>query len=491
MSSKFHFFTKIAAILPVSEEEWLIEFDDFKTKSFTFVIVCCGLVSTNPNIIKIAGNTLFEANGGTIIHSSQRRSNDIFKGKNVMVIGNGKSAVDAAAAAAEVAKENGTKPPIQLARRQTWYVPRYILGLIQYKWAFHSRIGSALLPRYFETTSLFLRLLHFLLTPVKWFMWRLVEIILLMQFRLPYRIWPKMGTVSQAALENSVLITDECHLRRLRKGEIDMRIGTVDRLQPGKAVLSDGRVEDVDVIVLATGWKLAFELFMDGDSIFSGLDYSKDGLDFCGDGLWLYRNILPCGFKGMAFVGSNTLTFMNIYTSYIQAYWLAQLLAGGRRWPEEDHMKQTVEREKVFKRKLYPECDMRGSSIELYMQHYHDVLFREMKARKPFNCLIRPIADLIIPVLPSTMKGCLEPEPKMGETKKGSSEAKSKKKDGKSALAVDKSDKTASSSNSDKQSSHSENSANERRSSSDNISVHSTDLWIKNCEGANETVAEA
>ena len=39
----------------------------------------------------------------------------------------------------------GTALPLQVARRQMWYVPRYLLGLLQYKWAFHTRLGSALL----------------------------------------------------------------------------------------------------------------------------------------------------------------------------------------------------------------------------------------------------------------------------------------------------------------------------------------------------------
>ena len=188
-----------------------------------------------------------------------------------------------------------------------------------------------------------------------------------------------------------------------------MRIGSVERLEPGRAILSNGTVEEVDVIILGTGWNLSYDKFMNSDTIFAGLDFGKDCLDFANDGLWLYRNILPAGFKGMAFVGANTLTFMNIYTSYIQAYWLAQLLAGDRPWPERAHMKETIAREKAFKRKYYKESEMRAASIEAYMQHYHDVLFREMKARKPFNCLVRPLADLFVPVLPSVMKDCLEP----------------------------------------------------------------------------------
>jgi dimethylaniline monooxygenase (N-oxide forming) len=409
MASKFRFNTVVSDVLCTSESNWIVEYDGLKTRRFTFVIVCNGLVSSKPNFPILEGAETFKNNGGVIIHSSERREDLNLEGKRVLVIGNGKSAVDAAWAAAEAAQASGGLPPIQLARRQTWYVPRYILGILQYKWAFHTRIGSTLLPRYYETTHPFLKLLHAVFSPIKWILWRVVELLLLAQYRLPMRLWPKLGTVVNASLETSALITDEPHLRLLRNGSIDMRIGTVRRLEAHKAILSDGREEPVDIIILGTGWNLSYDQFMSSGSIFSGMDFDKDALKIESDGLWLYRNILPVGFKGMAFVGANTLTFMNIYTSYVQAYWLAQLLAGKRPWPEEAHMKDTIQREKDHKRKYYRNGEMRAASVECYMQHYHDVLFREMKARKPFNCLIRPIADLLVPVLPCTMKGCLEP----------------------------------------------------------------------------------
>jgi dimethylaniline monooxygenase (N-oxide forming) len=409
MRSKFQFGNKIVAILCNSEKEWIIEFEDFTTESFAFVIVSSGLVSMKPHTVNFPGTQAFLAGGGQILHSSERTSNDVFVGKRVIVVGNGKSAVDAVSAASDVAILNGTSPPIQLARRQTWYVPRYILGVIQYKWAFHTRLGSALLPTYYDTAIL-LKFLHFLFSPLKWILWRLVELILLCQFRLPYRLWPQMLTIEATAVENSVLITDESHLRRLRRGEVDMRIGIIERLKAGKAIFQNGTEEEVDVIVQATGWSLAFDKVIDEDSILAGLDFMTEGLDFCEDGLWLYRNILPASFRGIAFVGSNTLTFMNIFTSYVQAYWLAQLLVGERPWPKRSIMKAAVEKDKAFKRKYYRNSEMRGASIEAYMQHYHDILYREMNARKAFPCcLIRPIADLVVPVIPYLMQGCLEP----------------------------------------------------------------------------------
>lgn len=420
MRSHFQFKKTVKNISCRSETDWVVELDDSTKESFTFVIMCSGLVSVKPNMIDLPGSAEFVKAGGTILHSSERRTGTtMLEGKRVLVIGNGKSAVDAALAASEANKKcsnnSTTKPPIQLARRQIWYVPRYILGFLQYKWAFHTRIGSLLQPAYYETPALF-GVIHLLFFPVKWLLWRVVELLLLGQYRIPYRLWPSLLTIETAALDTSLLVTDETHLNKLRNGDIDMRIGTIQSLKPGKVVLNDGSEENVDVIIQATGWNPGYTTMIDADTLMKGVKTTtKDGsLDVADDGLWLYRNVLPSGFRGLAFVGSNTLTFINIYTSYIQAYWLAGFLANERAWPDHAHMADTVEREKAFKKRLYPSGNMRGASVELYMQDYHDVLFKEMKARKPFHWMVRPLADLFVPVLPAVMKGCLEPTNKEG-----------------------------------------------------------------------------
>lgn len=95
------------------------------------------------------------------------------------------------------------------------------------------------------------------------------------------------------------------------------------------------------------------------------------------DGLWLYRNILAPDVPEMAFVGANCLTFMNMYSSYVQAHWLVRLMAGDREYPTKKHMNNTIAREKAFKRRLYPDCPIRAASIEAFMQHYHDILIHE------------------------------------------------------------------------------------------------------------------
>ena len=332
---KFKFDQRIEDIRKNADNEWFIEFYDGKVEAFSYVIICTGIVSVKPKIIDIPGREQFEWNGGEIIHSSQRRDDAWFKGQKVLVIENGKSAVDAVSIAARNVKDNGTKPPIQAARRATWYVPRYL------------------------------------------------------------------GTILRVLSTSRSLLQTKSTCKSSRKREIDMLIATVERLEPRKAFLSTGAEEEVDVIVMATGWELGFDTFMDKHSVLDNLLES--------DGMWLYRNVLPTNLKGVAFVGPHTLSFMNIYTSYIQAYWLAGFMSKERPWPKRAHMEETIRCEEAFKRKYYPEHVLRGASVEAYMQHYHDVLFREMGARKPFNSLIRPMADLLVPMVPFVMKGMLEP----------------------------------------------------------------------------------
>jgi Flavin-binding monooxygenase-like len=217
--------------------------------------------------------------------------------------------------------------------------------------------------------------------------------------RLPYRIWPALGTLdTDGSLSVPLLVTDERHMVPVRRGEIDMRICQVTRLEPGRAHLSTGDVVDVDMIVMGTGWKLDYS-FLDDTTVRSKLDLGADGL-------WLYRNILPPQVRGLAFVGANCLTFMNMYTAYVQAFWLAELLSGGREWPAEKVMTNSIAKEKAFKRKLYPMCPIRAASVEAYMQQYHDLILVEQGIDPHVysgNGILSFLQNTCCAILPETM----------------------------------------------------------------------------------------
>lgn len=391
----FQFQTTVSNITKHTDNTWTIDLqhkeEKVRAKRFDFVIICTGIFSATPNIVKIKGSEEFLQAKGQIIHTSQWTSLDQLKGQRVLIIGNGKSAADVAIAAAQVA----SNPPIQMIRRQTWYVPRCLFPFTY--WVAHSRIVSALLPRHYEDTSWISRLMHPFCYPLKCFVWRLMELTFLLLLRLPFRVWPQCGTMSAEALGIPVLVTDARHLEPLRRGGIDMRVGHVEELYGSKeARLSTGARVPVDLVVLGTGWKSDFSC-LDETTVAAKLEWADDGL-------WLYRNILAPNLAGIAFIGSNTLTFMHIYTSYVQAYWLVGMMSGRGCLPTVHEMRDAIERDQAFKRRYYPECPLRGASIEAYMQHYNDLLWLEMGLRtKVHTGWFGWFFNWWGPVLPATM----------------------------------------------------------------------------------------
>jgi dimethylaniline monooxygenase (N-oxide forming) len=398
ISDKFKFGVTVNNVIKKGNGDWTV-ISSKGTETFAYVIICTGIFSNKANILNIPGIEEFKYAGGSIEHTSTWATREQLVEKKVLVIGNGKSAADVAICAALLAKAAGTTPPIQTIRKQSWYAPRVML---KFKWAFHSRLVSALLPRYFESTTIVAKVLHTLAYPIKWILWRILELVFLVLLRLPVALWPRMGTLdTESSLSISLLVTDDRHLIPIRSGEIDMRICEVQKLSPGHAHLSTGDTVPVDMIVMGTGWQIDYK-FLDKATVASKLDFAEDGL-------WLYRNMLAPKLDGIAFVGANTLTFMSIYTSFVQAFWLTGLLAGHRDYVSEKDMSNCIAREKEFKRRIYPYSALRGASIEAYMLHYHDILFAEQGINPHvYSGILAPLLNVVMPIMPETMADSFE-----------------------------------------------------------------------------------
>src|SRR5262249_33740774 len=89
---------------------------------FDFVVVCNGVFAT-PQIPKFPGEEAFRANGGIVVHSSQLLDTVALEGRDVVVVGFGKSALDIAEAALAKARSSTI-----VCRRVPWRVPHRVLG---------------------------------------------------------------------------------------------------------------------------------------------------------------------------------------------------------------------------------------------------------------------------------------------------------------------------------------------------------------------------
>jgi hypothetical protein len=94
---------------------------------------------------------------------------------------------------------------------------------------------------------------------------------------------------------------------------------------------------------------------------------------------------------------------MDVYMAHIQAYWLLGLLTGEREHPSDETMLASIAAEKASTWGRCPSCPIRGASIEAFIEHYHDILFRERGIHpKVYGGMVAPILNFFSPLMPET-----------------------------------------------------------------------------------------
>ena len=132
------------------------------------MVVATGMYGWPPHIPLARGTDKFK---GEILHSCTFTDKEVAKGKNVLVVGGGKSAVDNAVAAAKTGKSSTL-----LFRTPHWPVPRDLCFLLPFKWGTYSRFGHFMLPPHYAMNA-FMQYFHAIMRPVKWIWWRVVELV--------------------------------------------------------------------------------------------------------------------------------------------------------------------------------------------------------------------------------------------------------------------------------------------------------------------------
>jgi dimethylaniline monooxygenase (N-oxide forming) len=339
-------------------------------EEFDFVVVATGMYGWPPHIPTVRGQDQFK---GQIAHSCTFQDATVCKGKKVVVVGGGKSAIDNAVAAAK----HGEKSTL-VYRSPHWPVPRYLLDLVPFKWGTYSRFGHFMLPTHYEVSNL-AWYMHSLLTPIKWTWWRIVELMFRFQFRLPSEMVPKTPIEVDVFTGGQILTYEFRDM--LKKGEVDAKKGSLEKMTEKSVILQDGTEIEADVVVFGTGFTKHYDLL---DRLLQNrLDKEKDGL-------YLYRNVIPPRLPNIAFVGAEVSTFNNILTHGLQAEWLSRVIDGQIHLPSEGGMTMHVEKEQAWKRSWMPPTSARASIFQLHMMKYHDRLLKDMgenHRRKGVNIL--------------------------------------------------------------------------------------------------------
>lgn len=362
---------------------------------FDFVVVCTGLYSNKPHLPTFAGQDQFR---GSVLHISQLQDRNQLRGKRVAVIGFGKSATDAALESSAVAEQTNI-----IYRQTHWPVPPLLLNILPFKWAMLNRLTSALIPPYYRASPLE-RYLHTVGKPLVWGWWRIVERLLIAQYRLGSRRNTRPNLVPKAPIEfdafgESVMLPREAFYRQLRSGQIVPIEAEIEAFAQHALHLSNGTVLDIDTVVLATGWEADYGYLA---------PEIRAALKFADDGLYLFRQMVHPDLDALAFVGyASTVT--SVLTYNLQARWLADLLDGRHRLPPTSEMHRNIAALQAWKRHIMPPSKGRAARLLLHMLHYHDELLEDvgvspLRKRGVFG----PFKEVFAPYQPSDYRDVVE-----------------------------------------------------------------------------------
>ena len=237
---------------------------------------------------------------GVQTHAHGYRDAEAFRGRRVLVVGMGNSAMDIAVDASHVARG----PVLLSARRGVHIVPKYLFGRPS------DATGGALavLP------------------------WRARQRVAETMLRLAVGRPQDYGLPAPAGglFQNHPTISDTI-LHRLTHGEVEARPG-VDRLDGDRVVFTDGTADPVDVIVWATGYRVSIP-FLSRE--LTGGDPER---------LPLYKRVFHLDDPSLAFVGLMQSTGAALPIVEAQAKLAAAYFSGAYALPPPAERRRAVAR---------------------------------------------------------------------------------------------------------------------------------------------------
>lgn len=302
---QIRFRTRVERVEPAARGAWRVTLGDGSSHLYRAVIVANGHL-WDPRWPSFPGQF-----SGDVIHSHHYRTATPYEGKRVLVVGIGNSAVDIAV---DVCKHAAAT--LLSTRRSAWIMPKYIMGIPSDRW-------SAFLGRKLKLPT----------RAVRAIMQRLMFVAVGDQARYgvprpQHPIWREHATLSQELLPYV--------------GHGWIRIKPDIRMLDGDHVrFTDGSREPVDAIIHATGYRTSFP-FLD-PALFS----PEHGPPT------LYRRIAAPDLPGLYFAGLVQPIGPTIPLVEVQGRWLAALLSGAMKLPDEATMRREVERNAELRRRRY------------------------------------------------------------------------------------------------------------------------------------------
>ena len=377
-----------STILEKESEQWTVTSIHAGTKTtetFDYLVVCNGIFS-QPVVPEFEGAEAFISQGGHILHSSEFHHVEEAKGKNVVVVGYGKSACDIAQAVCAVASNT-----VVVARQLIWKVPKKLLNILNYKYLLLTRLGEGLFK--YRTLRGIEKFLHGSGQPLRNAMLAQVQQVT-RQCRLKQlNLLPEQSF--EAIARSTVSLSTDGFYKSVASGKLQVKKNTavsrIIQIEGQSFVeLDTGELILVDMIICGTGWTQGVPFFFES--------LNEKIVDTHGN-FRLYRSIVPVGIPNLAFNGYNSSLFSPL-SCEMGALWIAVLINRSIKLPTGARQNEIIDQRLDWMERFTEGKHAKGTNIIPFSLHYIDELLADM--RISLNPLVR-LKQWLLPINPSDL----------------------------------------------------------------------------------------
>lgn len=380
--------TEVVRARPGDGPAWTLTVRDLDSGAeseevFDHLVVANG-VFCEPAMPEFLGAEEFAAAGGRVLPGTAFHDVEDARGRQVVVLGYGKTACDIAAAVSDTAA--GTTI---VARQLVWKVPRKVAGVLNFKHLLLTRLGESLF-RYVRLRGVE-KVIH---GPLDGLRRRLLDSlgpVSTRQFGLADLDLVPRGRFEDI-VRGAIGLTTDGFYERVRSGALTVRRDrTISRLLEKDGAphveLDDGSVIPADLLVCATGFR-------------QGVPFLDEALaarltDDRGNYL-LYRQVLPVDVPDLSFAGYNS-SFFSPLNAEMAAVWIAARLAGRLELPDREAMRAHVDAQLAFMDAATNGHHCHGTKIIPFSLHNVDEVLDDLGLNLPRHVRARQWLGVIDP----------------------------------------------------------------------------------------------
>lgn len=365
LTDKIKLCTEVVSVEQRTTGGWVINTTAGATTA-DHLVVANGIFS-DPAVPDYPGADKFTAAGGKICHASEFTDLHNARGRDILVVGYGKSSCDVATALSGVASSTTV-----VARSLLWKQPRRVAG-INFKYVMLTRLSEALVP--YITANGIEKFLHGPGRTLRNAIFRTMQFQYERQLKLA-----RLGLYPDGSLEriarSTVSLVTEGFFEGVADGTIVVHRDTeIDRLdvRSGKPVaeLRSGAVVPADVIICGTGWHQRVPFLPE--------DLNERIHDERGN-FELYRQILPHDVADLTFCGYNS-SFFSPLSAEVAALWIATHLSGNLTLPPVDERRAHVAKRLRWMEERTEGKHARGTNIIPFSMHNIDEMLADLDLR--------------------------------------------------------------------------------------------------------------